>query len=71
MNYIVFMMSSMKNIFKSRIFSFILGTVIFGGVITFAYNLNSNDVLFTPENGEWQVTNVEEAVNDLYSNRYG
>ena len=61
----------MKKIFKSRIFSFILGAVIFSGISVCAYSLSSNDISFTPENSNWQVSNVEEAVNDLYGNRYG
>lgn len=66
MNYIVFMVNNMKKIFKSRIFSFILGAVIFSGISVCAYSLSSNDISFTPENNNWQVSNVEEAVNDLY-----
>ena len=56
----------MKKIFKSRIFSFILGAVIFSGISVCAYSLSSNDISFTPENSNWKVSNVEEAINDLY-----
>lgn len=57
----------MKKFIKSRIFSFMLGAVIFGSISVYAYSLKSSDISFNPENSEWQVTNLEEAVNYLYS----
>ena len=56
----------MKKLITSRIFSFILGAIIFSGMTVFAYSLSSKDIKFTPTNSEWQVENVEEAVNSLY-----
>jgi len=55
-----------KKLITSRIFSFILGAILFSGVTVFAYSISSKDIAFTPSNPEWQVTNVEEAMNSLY-----
>ena len=55
----------MKNI-KGYIIGFILGAIIFSGVTVFASTLLSKDITFTPTKEDWQVTTVEEAINDLY-----
>ena len=63
----------MKKVFKSRMFSFILGAVIFGfvGAVS-AYSLFANNVGFTPSDATWKktngddITNVEDAINELY-----
>lgn len=56
----------MKKIITSRIFSFILGAIIFSGVTVFAYSISSKDIKFTPTDSSWEVDNVEEAMNSLY-----
>ena len=56
---------------KSNVFSFILGAVIFGsiGVLATSSILASN-ISFEPTDTEWNVSTVQEAINDLY-NRTG
>ena len=51
---------------KKYLIGIIIGLIISSTGIVVGYNLNSNDISFTPENNNWQVSNVEEAVNDLY-----
>ena len=55
----------MKNI-KGYIISFVLGAIVFSGVTVFASTLLSKDITFTPTKEDWQVSTVEEAINDLY-----
>ena len=59
----------MKKIFKkSNILSFILGAIIFGGVGTVvAATILAKDVSYTPKDTSWQVDNVKDAIEDLYS----
>ena len=58
----------MKKIFKLKLFYFILGAIIFGGIGTvFAYSIFANDVGFTPMASEWDVDNVEDALNSLHT----
>jgi len=58
-------MKKLKKIFDNKLFIFLLGIMISGGSV-FAYSIAANEVVFNPENTEWKVTNVEEAVTDLY-----
>ena len=51
---------------KKYLICIIICLIISSTGIVVGYNLNSNDISFTPENNNWQVSNVEEAVNDLY-----
>jgi len=44
----------------------ITGIIISCSGVVFAYSISSKDIAFTPSNPEWQVENVEEAINDLY-----
>ena len=65
----------MKKIFKnSNIFAFILGAIIFGGIVgVSAYAILANDIGYTPSDTAWKkangedITNVEEAINELYA----
>ena len=59
----------MKKILKSRIFSFILGAVIFGfiGVVS-AYTLLASDTEYHPKDEDWEVDNVSDALDYLYEN---
>lgn len=53
---------------KKNIFYFILGAIIFGGIGTvLAATLLATDVAYTPEDNTWEVNNVQEAIDDLYS----
>mgnify|MGYP000515321545 FL=1 len=52
------------------IFLVILICLIFSSISIYAaIKINSKDIGFTPKNSEWQVDNVEEALNELYSNK--
>ena len=56
---------------KKIILSFILGAIIFG-TCSFAfasYLYRAEDIEFKPTNSEWNVTNVNEAIDDLYNNK--
>ena len=58
----------MKKIFKSRIFTFILGAILFGGIgVVSAYTIFANDIGYTPKDTIWKVDNVKDAIDDLYS----
>ena len=64
----------MKNIFKSRIFAFIFGAVIFSGITgVAAYSMFAKDIKYTPKDTTWKkangeaITNVEEAIDELYN----
>ena len=50
----------MKRMLKSRIFFFILGAIVFSSITTVALSVASKDVTYND-------TNVESAINDLYS----
>lgn len=64
----------MKKTFrKGYIFSFILGAVIFGGIVgVSAYTILSNNIEYTPTDSTWKktngedITNVKEAIDELY-----
>lgn len=53
-----------------KIIIFVLG-VISGTCISVyaAYNYYAKDISFTPKNENWQVDNIEDAINDLYSSQ--
>ena len=51
---------------KNIILGILSGFVIFGSGVGAATYFSAKDISFTPTNSEWTVTNVEEAVNDLY-----
>lgn len=58
----------MKKIFDSKLFYFVLGAMIFSGITVCASTTYlSNQVVFTSTNSEWNVNNVEDALNDLYN----
>ena len=64
----------MKRIIKSRVFAFILGAVIFGGIVgVSAYSIFANDIGYTPSDSTWKksngedITNVKDAIDELYS----
>ena len=63
----------MKKIFKSRIFAFILGAILFGGIgVVSAYTILANDIGYTPKDTTWKksngedITNVKDAIDELY-----
>ena len=57
----------MKKIVKSRVFAFILGAILFGSIgVVSAYTLFANDIGYTPNDATWEVSNVKDAIDDLY-----
>lgn len=63
----------MKKIFKSRIFAFVLGAILFGGIgVVSAYTILANNIGYTPKDTTWKktngedITNVKDAIDDLY-----
>ena len=59
----------MKDILKSRVFAFVLGAIIFGGIgVASAIIYQSKDVIYTPTETTWEVDNVKDALDDLYIN---
>ena len=54
---------------KKIIITAIICFLISGTVGVVAYKVGAGDVSFTPENENWQVDNVEEAMNDLYNEK--
>lgn len=65
----------MKRIIKSRIFLVIVTAIICTSIGVYAASYAANDVSFTPKNTNWKkedgtnITNVKDALDDLYSNR--
>ena len=59
----------MKNILHNKLFFFLLGFILTSGITVFAAIVNANDIKYTPNDSNWNVENVEEAINDLYKNR--
>ncbi|MBR1416545.1 MAG: hypothetical protein IJ572_01860 [Bacilli bacterium] len=65
----------MKKLFKmSNILSFLLGAIIFGGIVgVSAYSFTSDDVEFTPKDSTWKksngedIGNVKDAIDELYN----
>ena len=59
----------MKKVLKSRIFAFIVGSIIFGSIgVVSAYTILANDIGYTSKDTTWKVDNVKDAIDDLYTN---
>jgi len=58
----------MKNGIKMGLM-FLSGALLSGITVYAASTYLSKDVTFTPSNSSWEVSNVEEALNDLYENK--
>ena len=52
---------------KKIIFGIITGIILCGGLV-YAANSLAKDVTYKPDDETWNVSNVEEALNDLYKN---
>jgi len=59
----------MKKILKSRIFVFVLGIIVTSAISVVAANLEARTISFQPDDENWEVENVEEAINDLYTSK--
>ena len=58
----------MKKYSNSKIFSFILGAIIFGGIgVASAYTLFANNIGFTSRDTTWNVDNTKDAIDDLHT----
>lgn len=53
---------------KKICFGFILGILVTGGIVYAASLIDSNKVSYTPSNSNWQVANVQDAIDNLYEN---
>ena len=51
---------------KLVIMSSLITAIIVGSIGVIAASLSAKDIGFTSTNEEWQVNNVEDAINDLY-----
>lgn len=61
-------MKIIKNNLKLIVISLLVG-ILFSCISVYSYhNYIAKDVVFTPDNQVWNVNNVEQALNDLYSN---
>ena len=57
-----------KIINKNTVFSFIIGGLIFGSIgIYGANNYKSDGIEYSPTDTSWKVSNVNQAINSLYS----
>ena len=56
-----------KIINKYTIFSFILGGIVFSSVSIYAYLVAATNVSYTPSNTSWNVSDVNGALNSLYT----
>ena len=57
----------MKKLIKNNLLGFILGGLIFGGIV-YASSYLATDISYTPTDTSWEVSNVNEAINSLYNN---
>lgn len=58
----------MKKIIKNNIFGFILGIIFASSAGVIAYSISANNVSYNPNNTDFTATNVQEALDELYSN---
>ena len=58
-----------KKIIIISIISFVIGLCVAGSIcIVIAAVYNASDISYSPINNAWNVSNVQEAINDLYEN---
>jgi len=58
----------MKKIIKNNIFGFILGIILCSGIVYGVNLYKSEDIQYQPSDESWNVSNVSDALNDLYEN---
>lgn len=58
----------MRNLINKKIIFGILIGIILTSSTVYAINYVAKDILFEPSNDNWNVDNVEDALNDLYLN---
>ena len=58
----------MKKLLHNSLFTFILGALIFGiGGVLAEYIIFADNVVYSPENENWEVNNVQDALDELYT----
>ena len=57
----------MKKIIKNNLFGFILGILVCSGIV-YAASYYAKDVTYNPTDASWEVSNVNDALDDLYTN---
>lgn len=63
-------MKKIRDFIKSNIKVFIgiiIGILVTSGVVYAAVLIDASDVTYTPSNSEWGVSNVSDALDDLYT----
>lgn len=55
-----------KVIIKGITIGVIIGGIVFGGIGVTAVTLQANQIKYTPSNSEFNATNAEEALNEIY-----
>lgn len=58
----------MSKLLKSRIFIFILDGIVCSSITATAYTISAKQIGYTPIDSSWKVSNVADAITDLYSN---
>lgn len=57
----------MKKIINNNLFSFIIGVIVTMSIGVFAsFVFNAKEILFTPNDSTWDVSNVGDAIEELY-----
>ena len=60
-----------KMLNKSNIFSFLLGVLLCGSIVSAATLIDSKDVTYTPNNSNFNANSVESALDKLYEKATG
>ena len=62
------MKKAINKLKSNSLFTFILGGILFGSIGIYGINeYNSNSIEYSPTDENWEVSNVNEAINSLYS----
>lgn len=61
----------MKKTIKIAIGAFVLGAIIFGSIGVVASTVFAGSITYQPKNSAWKVSNVEDAIDDLYLKKVG
>ena len=54
-----------------KIFGYVIVAIVFSGIGAYAANvISSSDIAYQPQNNEFNVTNVKEALDKMYNTLY-
>ena len=56
----------MKSFVRNNLFGFLIGIILCSGIVYGVNLYKSEDISYTPSDTSWDVSNVNEALNDLY-----